>query len=90
MKRKYWTHTSDLPPLTDAEVESMSEAIKGMLEKMRRSQVWLIQQLAERGLQTDKSEMSSILSGTRRGAKCDFILRASLGLLGSEWSKFNG
>lgn len=84
MKRKYWTSASDLPPLTDSEVKSMSDAIKEQLGKMRLTQVWLIQRLGERGLQTDKSEMSSILSGTRRGAKCDDILRASLILLGME------
>lgn len=45
------------------------------------SQVWLINQLADRGIITDKSELSSALSGSRTGAKIDKILSASLEIL---------
>lgn len=45
------------------------------------SQVWLINQLAERGITTDKSELSSALSGSRTGTKIDKIIETSLLIL---------
>lgn len=46
-----------------------------------KTQVWLISKLAERGVKTDKTEMSSVLKGTRRGNKADLILTTSAEIL---------
>lgn len=48
--------------------------IKVELAKRGRTQVWLINELAARGLITDKSELSSVLAGARRGLKADLII----------------
>lgn len=45
------------------------------------SQVWLINRLKERGVITDKTELSSVLSGTRHGAKVDKIIATSADIL---------
>lgn len=51
------------------------------------SQVWLINRLEERGVITDKTELSSALSGTRRGAKVDKIIKTSTEILAEYESK---
>lgn len=51
------------------------------------SQVWLINRLEEHGVQTDKAELSSALSGTRHGAKIDKIIKTSIEILDEYESK---
>ncbi len=51
------------------------------------SQVWLINRLEEHGVITDKAELSSALSGTRRGAKIDKIIEVSIEILNDYESK---
>lgn len=51
------------------------------------SQVWLINRLEERGVITDKTELSSALSGTRHGAKVDKIIATSADILEEYESK---
>lgn len=51
------------------------------------SQVWLINRLEERGVITDKTELSSALSGTRHGAKVDRIIKTSTEILAEYESK---
>lgn len=41
----------------------------------------LIGQLALRGIVTDKTEMSSVISGTRNGTKADAIIELSIDIL---------
>lgn len=65
----------------EAEQERKRNEIKRRLQQYRLSQVWLINQLRNRDLQTDKSEMSSLLSGSRVGAKSEYILLLSLEIL---------
>lgn len=48
--------------------------IKVELAKREKTQVWLIGELRARGLITDKSELSSVLAGARRGLKADLII----------------
>ena len=48
--------------------------IKVGLARLDKTQVWLIGELRARGLITDKSELSSVLSGARRGTKADLII----------------
>lgn len=49
------------------------DAIRERIKKHRLSFVWLIFQLGQRGIATDKTEVSSIFAGTRKGAKADSI-----------------
>lgn len=56
-------------------------AIRERLKKHRLSFVWLIFQLGQRGIATDKTEVSSVFAGTRKGAKADSIIQATEGIL---------
>lgn len=56
-------------------------AIRERLKKHRLSFVWLIFQLGQRGIVTDKTEVSSVFAGTRKGAKADSIIQATEGIL---------
>lgn len=55
--------------------------IRIMLFENGLTQVWLIGKLRERGIVTDKTEMSSVLKGTRVGNKADLILQTSVEIL---------
>lgn len=55
------------------------DAIRERIKKHRLSFVWLIFQLGQRGIATDKTEVSSIFAGTRKGAKADSIIQATIG-----------
>lgn len=57
------------------------ENIRERLKKNKLSYVWLIGQLALRGIVTDKTEMSSVISGTRNGTKADAIIELSIDIL---------
>lgn len=57
------------------------DRIRVLLLENSLSQVWLISRLEERGVITDKSELSSALSGSRKGKKVDIILKNSLDIL---------
>ena len=48
--------------------------VRNRLKKHSLTQVWLIQQLGLRGIVTDKTELSSVLAGTRNGAKAEAIV----------------
>jgi len=50
------------------------ESIRARLQRHKLSYVWLIGQLALRGVVTDKTEMSSVISGTRKGLKAETII----------------
>lgn len=51
-------------------VEELNK-IRERLKNNRLSFTWLIFQLDNKGIKTDKTEVSSIFAGTRRGAKAD-------------------
>lgn len=55
--------------------------IRDRLKKHRLSFVWLIYQLGQRGIVTDKTEVSSVFAGTRKGAKADSIIRETTVIL---------
>ena len=38
---------------------------------------WLINRMRYRGVDTDKSELSAVLAGTRKGAKADSIIQCA-------------
>ena len=58
------------------------------LRNNRLSYIWLIRQLALRGIATDKTEMSSVISGGRKGAKAELILKTSNSILDDYESLF--
>ena len=55
--------------------------IRVSLAEIAKTQVWLINQLAKRGVVTDKTEMSAVLNCTRHGNKVDLILKTSAEIL---------
>lgn len=55
--------------------------IRVRLTKYCLTQVWLIGKLRSRGIITDKSELSSVLSGTRHGYKADVMLKTVTDIL---------
>ena len=57
------------------------EDIRSRLKKHQLTQVWLINQLGLKGIVTDKTEMSSVLAGTRSGSKADAIIELSHDIL---------
>lgn len=59
------------------------ENIRERLRKYSLSYVWLISQLRMRGIVTDKTEMSSVISGVRNGAKADSIIQTANDILDS-------
>ena len=65
------------------EVQTVEEldVIRDRLRRHRLSFVWLIYQLERRSIVTDKTEVSSIFAGTRKGAKADSIIQATTAIL---------
>lgn len=53
------------------------ESIRMRLRRHTLSYVWLINQLRMRGIITDKTEMSSVMSGVRIGTKADSIIQTA-------------
>lgn len=51
--------------------------IRNRIRKNKLSYVWLIEQLKLKGIVTDKTELSSVVAGTRHGTKADAILDVS-------------
>lgn len=64
------------------------ENIRERLKKHKLSYVWLIGQLALRGIVTDKTEMSSVISGTRNGTKADAIIEFCYCMRFFLWCRF--
>lgn len=52
-------------------------AIRERIKNYRLSFVWLIYQLEQHGITTDKTEVSSIFAGCRKGAKADSIIQTA-------------
>ena len=55
--------------------------IRNRLKKHRLTFVWLIYQLRECGITTDKTEISSVFAGSRVGTKADSIIQESVKIL---------
>ena len=79
-RRHYWL-PKDIPDFIYADIPNeeaesvLRESIKKRLNEHSLTQVWLINRLEEMGILTDKSELSSTLSGTRKGAKTEALLK---------------
>ncbi len=81
-RRHYWlpeNHSdfiyNDTPD--EALLKEIRISIKVRLLKNSLTQVWLVNRLEEEGLNTDKTELCSVLRGTRHGAKAETLLRFS-------------
>jgi hypothetical protein len=79
--RPYWTPDAPVIRLTEQERTSYREQIRELVTGASLTFTWLIRQLSDEGLMTDKYEMSATLSGVRTGNKADEILRRSLDIL---------
>ncbi len=65
------------------------DKIRVGLLKNNLTQVWLINRLSQRGVDVDKSTMSSILAGTSKGYKSQFVIDESLKILDEYDTKMN-
>lgn len=79
--RPYWTPDAPVVRLTEQERTSYREQIRELVSGASLTFTWLIRQLSDEGLMTDKFEMSATLAGVRTGSKADEILRRSLSIL---------
>ena len=61
--------------------------IRDRLVKHNKTFGWLINRLEAKGIRTDKSEMSSVMAGTRIGPKAEQIIRESEKIL-NEYDDF--
>lgn len=50
------------------------DKIRTRISNNRLSHTWLIYQLHRRGIETDKTEFSGFLAGTRKGPKADQVI----------------
>lgn len=57
------------------------DKIRLMLDRNTLTNVWLINRLEERGVKTEKSELSSVLRGVRSGPKAEEIIKVSTVIL---------
>jgi hypothetical protein len=64
------------------------DAIRERLKRHRLSFVWLIFQLERKGIVTDKTEVSSVFAGTRKGTKADSIIQETATILDDYESGF--
>ncbi len=55
--------------------------IRRKLQDNHLTSVWLINQLEHLGINSNKTEMTNILSGSRKGPKVDEIIRVSMEIL---------
>lgn len=65
--RPYWTPDAPVIRLTEQERTSYREQIRELVTGASLTFTWLIRQLSDEGLMTDKYEMSATLSGVRTG-----------------------
>ena len=63
------------------------DRIRLMLYQNTLTNAWLVNRLEERGVITEKTEMSSVLRGVRKGAKAKTIIKTSLEILDDYESK---
>ena len=57
------------------------DRIRLMLYRNTLTNAWLVNRLEERGIITEKTEMSSVLRGVRKGTKAESIINTSLEIL---------
>lgn len=55
--------------------------IRVKLAEHQLTQVWLCGELEAKGIITDKTELCSVLKGTRRGAKAENIIKTAVSVI---------
>lgn len=58
-----------------------TDEIRMRIATNRLTHTWLIHQLRGRNIETDKTEFSAILAGTRKGEKANLIIGTALDIL---------
>ena len=67
--------------MRDERLRDERDRIRMMLYRNTLTNTWLINRLEEKGINTEKSELSSVLRGVRKGAKAESIIKASIEIL---------
>ncbi len=62
-------------------MEEKRVLIRRKLQDNHLTSVWLINQLEQNGVRTDRAELSTALNGSRKGPKVDKIMEVSLNIL---------
>lgn len=57
------------------------DRIRMMLYRNTLTNAWLVNRLEEKGINTEKTEISSVLRGVRKGAKAEIIINSSIEIL---------
>lgn len=65
------------------------DEIRILLYRNNLTSTWLINQLDKKGISVDKSELSSALAGSRKGAKIEKVISESLNILHRYEDKMN-
>lgn len=62
-------------------MQKKGERVREMLRRNGLKYDWLINNLKEKEIKTEKTELSSVLHGVRKGPKAESIIDASLEIL---------
>ena len=76
--------STEVVNITRKEVSHLREErdrIRMMLYRNTLTNAWLVNRLEEKGINTEKTEMSSVLRGVRKGAKAESIINSSIEIL---------
>lgn len=76
--------STEVVNITRKEVSHLREErdrIRLMLYRNTLTNAWLVNRLEEKGINTEKTEMSSVLRGVRKGAKAESIINTSIEIL---------
>ena len=57
------------------------DRVRVCISNNRLSYSWILFQLHLKGIETDKTELSSVLAGTRKGAKAESIVATAIDIL---------
>ena len=57
------------------------DCVRMMLYQNTLTNAWLVNRLEEKGVNTEKTELSSVLRGVRKGKKAESIINTALSIL---------
>ena len=67
---------------------SVGKQLKNRLKDYNLTYNWLISELYKKGVATDKTEISAVFAGTRKGQKVETILNTTRDILNEYEQKF--
>lgn len=67
---------------------SVGKQLKARLQDYNLTYNWLISELYKKGVATDKTEISAVFAGTRKGQKVETILNTTQDILNEYERKF--